>query len=201
MSQKISLLEAVQRESFKALIFDLDGTLADTMPVHYEAWHIVLKRFNYDIPDNILGMYKGQTAKNIIKDFNRKFGWKLDPLTVAVLKEEIFLELIKDKLNEITHVADVARFYRDKSILAIATGGKKSAVNLTLKNLGFDSFFTKIVTADDGYPEKINPDYYIKLCNELGISISDAIFFEDSMPCLEAASKAGLKGIYIEDFL
>ena len=195
-----SLIDDVSSLSPKVVIFDLDGTLADTMPVHYQAWHACLNHFGYDLPTEDLARYKGQTAEAIVNDLNQIYRWDLVADAVSTIKEKFFVQFLGASVKELSFVTEVVRKGSGIWRQVIATGGKRENVEITLKSLKLGTFFEKVVTADDGYPEKINPAYYKRLLSELGVLAEDALFLEDSKPCLAAALEAGINGLFVEDY-
>ncbi len=179
-------------EPFSALIFDCDGTLADTMPGHFTAWVAALRAGGGDITEERFYQNAGVTSAAIIEALNRDFGYALDiPKTVEV-KEQMYVDALHD-IKEITAVADIARAYHGKVPLAVASGGLRSVVHATLDTVGLRPLFDAVVTAEDVTHGKPAPDIFLKAAEMLGVSPADCIVYEDGDPGIVAAHAAGMR--------
>ena len=98
---------------YKAIIFDCDGTLADTMPAHYESWMIVLQRYRLEFSEDRFYELAGTPSKDIIKMLIKESGSSADVETIAREKEESFAELIH-LIEPIIEVTQVVRQYQGK---------------------------------------------------------------------------------------
>ncbi|MAW65934.1 MAG: hypothetical protein CMD18_07050 [Flavobacteriales bacterium] len=185
---------------FKAFIFDLDGTLADTMPIHYKACRMVCNKHGFDFPEDYFYQEAGKPTLEVFRSLIDKLEIKgVDSQELGREKEQAFLELIK-WVKPFPVVAEVARFYKGKIPMAIGSGGQRETVNLTLNTIGFDDFFDSVVTCDDVEKYKPDPETFLKAASEMGVEPRDCVVFEDGEPGINAALKAGMMVIDIRKY-
>src|ERR1700745_1180898 len=125
---------------YEGYIFDCDGTLAHSMPIHYLAWKKAVGEAGGQIPEDLFYSLGGVPSRQIVILLNEKFGSQMDPEALATLKEEYYVEL----LTEVTPIEEVARFARQVALfskVAVASGGVLPVVLKTLKSIGFVYFF------------------------------------------------------------
>src|ERR1043166_8155401 len=118
----------------KALIFDCDGTLADTMPLHWRAWQVITARHRLDLPEDRFYALAGVPSRDILKMFSRELGRPLDRLAVAREKEAEYLPLIA-QVEPINPVVGLARAHPGKLPLAVASGGTRRIIEQVLDHL------------------------------------------------------------------
>ena len=183
-------------QPYKALIFDCDGTLADTMPNHYKAWAASLLSFGADLTEENFYRMGGWPNKAIIDDLNREFGYGLDIERTQEDKERRYVEMLHS-VQEIAAVADIARAHHGQVPMAVASSGMGQVVHQTLTTTGLISLFDVIVTADDVTHGKPAPDLFLLAAERLGAAPADCIVYEDGDPGLEAARRANMRAIDI----
>lgn len=181
---------------FKALIFDCDGTMINSLPAHYQAWVETLKTFGVSITPELFHTFNGMSTIDIVVTLNRQFNTHLDPVAVGDSKEQRYGELL-EKVTELTPVANVAREYYGMVPLAIASGSTKPHVTTTLDNLGLLKLFDTIVTAEDATNNKPCPDIFLVAACRLRVMPEDCIVYEDSDSGVEAAARAGMRVVDI----
>lgn len=181
-------------EPFGALIFDCDGTLADTMPIHFRAWQTSLRSFGADISEAQFYALGGMPSDDIIRLLNRENGYTLDVEATHADKERRYVEAIHS-VAEIQAVADIARAYAGKKPMAVASGGIRSVVEKTLTATGLRPLFEVVVTADDVAHGKPAPDIFLRAAERLGVIPADCIVYEDGDLGMEAARRAGMRAI------
>ena len=175
----------------KGLIFDMDGTLADSMPVHFKAWKLTAAENGFEYTEKQFFETAGMPTHKIVPVINKELGLNLDPEKFSRRKEEFFLENIKD-VTLIEPVADIVREYYNRLPMSIGTGGKKAIAKLTLEILGFDKYFDIIVSAEDVVNHKPNPDTFLKCAELMNVKPEFCQVFEDGKMGLIAAEKAGM---------
>ncbi len=187
-------------EYIKGLIFDCDGTLVDSMPLHMNAWkYAVIKEgavWDYDF----FFSKKGMPGKDIIKSYNQHFAKKLSFAETMRVKQGHFHRHRKD-FQPIQPVVDIVVRYKDKLPMAVASGGISENVHIQLEALGIKDYFDVILTADDDIKPKPSPDIFLEAAARLGVSPNLCQVFEDGDLGLEAAKMAGMLATDVRLFL
>lgn len=180
---------------FKGLVFDLDGTLVDSMPAHYAAWLEAFTEFDAGeyFPEDLFYSLGGVPTRDIIKLINEKNSLNLDVDAVAEAKKEAFFRQLH-KLTLIEPVVDFAKKWHGQVPMAIATGGRGAVVGKTMERLKLDALFLPeaIVTADQVTNGKPAPDIFLEAARRIGIAPEDCVAFEDAPAGLASAAKAGM---------
>lgn len=176
----------------KAFIFDLDGTLADTMPLHYDAWVKTAKIMNLEFSLDFLKGCAGMPSSKIIELLNKKNNRSIDPEEFSNLKEEFFTKDMH-KIKEISAVTNLVYKYHGKIPMAVGTGGKRNIASETLQILGLDKYIQILVSADDVENHKPQPDTFLKCAELMGVSPENCQVFEDAILGFEAAKAAGMQ--------
>ena len=177
-----------------AAIFDLDGTLADTMPVHYSVWTEIAARYGITFPEDRFYSMGGVPTAKIAATLAAEQGLAIDPVAVAREKEQMVLSRVGD-VKPIAAVVEIARRCRDAGPVAIASGGSRAMVERTLRQIGLFDWFPVIVTAEDTTRHKPEPDVFLEAARRLGVPAAICTVYEDTELGLEAARRAGMRGI------
>ncbi|HPS58721.1 MAG TPA: HAD-IA family hydrolase [Spirochaetota bacterium] len=175
----------------KGLIFDLDGTLADSMPIHFKAWKQTALEHGFVYTDELFFGLAGIPTHKIVPVVNERLGLKLDPVLFSRRKEELFLEYLEE-VGPIKPVADIVYKYHGRLPMSVGTGGKRYIAEITLKMMGFDKYISIIVSADDVEHHKPWPDTFLKCAELMGIEPRYCQVFEDGEMGLLAAERAGM---------
>ncbi len=183
-------------DSFDALVFDCDGTLADTMPAHFQAWSRTVGQLGLTFPEDRFYSLGGVPAHRIMAMLASEQGVTLDPVEAAALKEAAFEELLHAVLP-IEPVVAVARRYRGIKPMAVATGGYRHIVQRTLHNLHMADWFDHIVAMEDVEHHKPAPDTYLLAAKRLGVNPQRCCAFEDTDLGLTSARSAGMTTVDI----
>ena len=165
-------------DGFEGLVFDLDGTLVDSMPAHFEAWCEALAQVGAAgvFEEDVFYAMGGRPTKDIVVQLNEEYGLKLDPDTVAFLKKEEFLKLLhKVTLNK--EVIEYAKAWRGKVPMAIATGGSRMVAEKTLQVLELSDLFDEVVTADDVKVGKPDPEVFLLAAERIGVDPTKCVCF------------------------
>ncbi len=188
------------QEGIEGLIFDCDGTLVDSMPLHMFAWRAAFDQLEAALDEKFLFSLKGMKEIDIVQLYNRKFGTKLDPGGVVDLKHAFLLSRLPE-IKAIDIVADLARSYQGKLPMAVASGSPSHIVIPELEQTGLKDLFTIILTADDGATPKPDPGIFLEAAGQLGIAPEHCQVFEDGELGLQAALNAGMLATDIRPFL
>jgi beta-phosphoglucomutase family hydrolase len=178
-------------EHIRGLVFDCDGTIADTMPLHYEAWAHALKEHGEDFPEAMFYEMGGIPTQKIIEILNERHGYRLPVREAAERKESLYLEMIP-RVKPIEPVVRLVEKYAGKLPMAVATGGTRALSSTTLSALGLLHYFTALVTADDVEHGKPAPDIFLEAARRLGVAAEECCAFEDAELGLQAARAAGM---------
>jgi len=184
----------------KALIFDCDGTLVDSMPLHLMAWKEAFRKYNYKYEEEFLFSVKGMKETEIIKLYNTTFHTNLDPDMLVKTKHDVFLNHI-NQVKLIRPISDIALLYLNRLPLAVVSGSVHEIVHGELKTVGILHLFESIITADDPFKPKPEPDTFFETVKRLKVNPEDCIVFEDGDSGLEAAAKAGMKTIDVREYV
>jgi HAD superfamily hydrolase (TIGR01509 family) len=184
----------------QALIFDCDGTLADSMPLHWKAWKEVTDRHQIHFPMDRFYSLGGVPARDILKMLAQEQGRDLDYLAVAHEKEATFERLIPE-VQVLDRIAQIARDNFGKLPLAVASGGTRRIVNQTLLHLGIQDLFQTVVTSQDVVHQKPAPDIYLEAARRLGVPPQFCRGYEDTDLGMEAIRAAGMEAIDVRPLL
>jgi beta-phosphoglucomutase len=177
----------------KAAIFDLDGVIVDSHPVHKKAWRKFLELQNRDIGEKDLDfIMEGRKREEIL----RHFLGELSDEQLRILghqKEQIFREEAVD-VRPIEGLCDFLRRLSEAEIgLAVASSGSSTRVNYILNSLSVRCYFRAVVTGDQVTPGKPDPAIFRLACERVGVHPCEALVFEDSVSGVRAAKSAGMR--------
>ena len=186
-------------DDVRGLIFDCDGTLADTMPLHQVAWERAMAdlggRFT---PEEGLEM-AGVPTRRIFEILNQRHGFTIDPDRGNDLKEAYYATLV-ERARPIAEVVAVVEQYRGHLPMAVASGGERRVVMSTLSRIGLLDAFDTLVTADDIEQGKPAPDIFLEAARRLGVPPVSCIVFEDGDPGIEGARRARMRWIDVRRY-
>jgi len=177
----------------KGLIFDLDGTLADTMPWHFQAWQKACERFGIVMDTEFLQAITGAPGWKIAEEViavNGKTGI-VSPDDIMKVKLEEFYA-IQHNVTPIEPVTALVQKYYGKMPMSVGTGGHRDAVEKTLEIIGIRQYFDIIVTANDVKHHKPHPETFLRCSELMGVDPADCEVFEDGDLGIEAARRAGM---------
>jgi beta-phosphoglucomutase-like phosphatase (HAD superfamily) len=181
----------------RAFIFDLDGTLADTMPSHYLAWTGIATRHGLTFPEARFYALGGVPTAKIAAMLISEAGLALDPVAVALEKEQAYFDGLAAGagIKSIEPVLALARRHRGEGPLAGASGGVRRVVVRTLEALGIADWFAAVVAAEDTTRHKPDPDVFLEAARRLDADPTTCTVYEDTDIGLEAARRAGMHGV------
>jgi len=182
--------------SFRAYLFDCDGTIADSMPLHYRAWKKALADWNCEYPEDLFYSWGGKPVRQIIAGLNEIYGLKMPIEALAERKENLYLEQLP-QLKPIPEVLEHIDAQHGRIPFAVVSGSKRESVvgSLTVLNL-LDKFDT-IVAAEDYKNGKPAPDAYLLAAARLGVPAKDCLVFEDTELGIRAATAAGMTTVMV----
>ena len=186
--------------NIKGLIFDLDGTLVDSMSAHYEAWKDVAESNGFKFPEDYFYSLAGIPTTKIIGILGEKHNIDLDINKITHLKEEAYFKRL-NRVKIIEPVFDVVKRYFKVLPMSIGTGGKKDVSIRVIKELGLDKYFDIMVAAEDVENHKPAPDTFLECAKLMNILPEYCVVFEDSELGIQAAKTAGMSVIDIRRYL
>ena len=183
---------------FAAYIFDLDGTLVDTMPLHYLAWDEVLRRVGMPgtLSEDLFYSLGGVPTLRVAELLAAHYGLKIDPRKVFNEKEALF----SARTHEAPLIEPVVAFARRVATthpVAVASGGPREIVSHTLQLKGLASLFGVVVSADDVAHGKPAPDMFLLAAKNMGVEPTRCLVFEDAEPGMRAAEAAGMTWVRV----
>lgn len=183
----------------KGLIFDLDGTLADTMPIHYIAWKNAAAKYGIDFTTELFSQLAGIPLYPTVENINQIFGKNIDPKEMGDLKEEEF-ENNMHLTPEIKVVTDLVREYHGKIPMAVGTGGSRRLSLKSLDIIGLSGYFDILVTSEDVSNFKPHPETFLKCAELMDVAPSDCEVFEDGLLGIQAARTAGMMVVDVTEY-
>lgn len=180
-------------EHYAGFIFDCDGTLADSMPLHHEAWVQAFRSHGatFEFPYALMCAWGGKGLAQTVEDLNRMHGTQLVVAEVLRLHSE-FMDAHLDHLRPRPEILEEARRLAPLRPLAVASGGHRHHVQRTLKAIGATALFPVVVTQDDVPRSKPAPDLFLLAAARMGVDPARCLVFEDSPTGVEAAQNAGM---------
>jgi beta-phosphoglucomutase family hydrolase len=184
----------------RGIIFDCDGTLADTMPLHWRAWQAITARHRLHLPEDRFYALGGVPSRDILKMLSQEQGIPLDHLMVAREKEAAYLPLIA-QVEPINTVVGVARENHGKIPLAVASGGTRKIIEQVLEHLGIRHLFQAIVTSEDVTNQKPAPDIFLEAARQINVLPQFCRAYEDTDLGLQAIRAAGMEAVDVRTLL
>jgi HAD superfamily hydrolase (TIGR01509 family) len=183
---------------YAGYIFDCDGTLADSMVVHYRAWLSALSAHGatFDFTWDLFTSRAGMTLPNTVRELNAQFGLALDPEGVTA-SQRVEYERFLPTVQPIAEVVELAQRVARTSPVSVASGGERKVVVRTLELIGLGQTFPVVVTAEDVVHGKPAPDMFLLAAERMGVPARDCVVFEDSVLGLEAAKRAKMASVLV----
>ena len=181
---------------FRAFIFDCDGTLADNMHLHYEAWSRSMADCGGVYPEELFYEWGGVPTAEIVRRLNTRFGLALDIGEVVRRKEDYYRQSIP-RVEAKHDVVALAREFHGKVPLAVASGGHRDLVERTLSALDIRGLFREVIAAEDYDRGKPHPDPFLTAAARLQVAPAHCLVFEDTATGAEAARAAGMAWVLV----
>lgn len=182
--------------SFRAYLFDLDGTVADTMPQHLRAWTAALAMYGATLSEELFYRWGGVPPLRVAEQLNELHGYAFDPEALVADKEARFLAGVADVKPIASVLAHIVEAH-GRIPLAIVSGSPRDNVERTLAALGLRDRFAITVCAEDYHKGKPNPEPFLTAASMLRVSPADCLVFEDADAGIAAAEAAGMQWVRV----
>ena len=178
----------------KGLIFDCDGTLADSMPLHWRAWNTVMLRHRLQFPEERFYAMGGVPSRDILKLLREEQGIDIDPLAVSREKEDEYLRIMHE-CTPIHEVVEIARAHHGRIPMAVASGGMQHIICSVLEKLEIRHFFNAVVTSEMVKNQKPAPDIFLEAAHLIGVEPCFCRAYEDTELGMTAIRAAGMEAV------
>ncbi|HWZ52276.1 MAG TPA: HAD family phosphatase [Granulicella sp.] len=181
---------------FHAYLFDCDGTIADSMPLHYVAWNRALSEWNCEFPEEIFYAWGGMPVAEIIATLNREQGLQMPVEDVARRKEAFYFEILP-QLRAVPEVLEQIHLSHGQIPFAVVSGSTRDSVVASLETLKILDRFETLVCAGDYKRGKPDPEPFLTAAERLGVAPEHCLVFEDTDMGIESATAAGMASVKI----
>ncbi len=182
--------------SFDAYLFDCDGTIADSMPLHYLAWKKALAEWDCAFDEKLFYAWGGMPVAEIISTLNEKHGLSMPVEVVSHRKESLYFELLP-QLKPVPEVLEHIVAGHGRIPFAVVSGSTRESVIASLLSLHLLDKFKTLVCAGDYTRSKPDPEGFLLAASRLGVAPENCLVFEDTDMGVQAASAAGMASIKV----
>jgi HAD superfamily hydrolase (TIGR01509 family) len=181
---------------FKAYLFDCDGTVADSMPLHYVAWSRALAEWKCEFSEELFYAWGGMPVAEIVATLNQKHGLKMPVEGVSRRKEEFYMEILP-QLKAVPEVLEHIEASHGRIPFAVVSGSTRDSVTASLQALKILDRFQTLVCAGDYEKSKPDPEPFLTAAARLGVAPANCLVFEDTDMGIQAATAAGMASVKI----
>ena len=181
---------------FKAYLFDCDGTIVDSMPLHYRAWKKALAEWNCEFPEDLFYSWGGTPVREIVANLNARNGLAIPTEQLARRKEGLYFDSLP-RLQAVPEVMEHIDLSHGKLPFAVVSGSTRESVTKSLNILGILDKFDVLVCAGDYTRSKPDPEPFLVAAQRLGVAPADCLVFEDTDMGVAAATAAGMASVRI----
>jgi HAD superfamily hydrolase (TIGR01509 family) len=182
--------------SFRAYLFDCDGTIADSMPLHYRAWEKALAEWNCKFDEKLFYEWGGMPVSEIISTLNQKHGLGMPVETVSRRKEDFYFEMLP-QLTPVPEVLEHIQAEHGRIPFAVVSGSTRESVTASLLLLNLLDRFHTLVCAGDYEKSKPDPEAFLLAASRLAVPPESCLVFEDTDMGIQAAEAAGMASVKI----
>jgi HAD superfamily hydrolase (TIGR01509 family) len=182
--------------SFAAYLFDCDGTIVDSMPLHYMAWKGALGEWDCEFDEKLFYAWGGMPIVEIVATLNKQRGLRMPAETVAHRKESLYFELLP-QLQAVPEVLEVIEARHGQIPFAVVSGSALDSVTASLSQLHLLDRFDTLVCAGDYKKSKPDPEAFLLAASRLKVAPESCLVFEDTDMGIQAATSAGMASVKI----
>jgi HAD superfamily hydrolase (TIGR01509 family) len=198
VQDKYQKLLSITDKGFDAFLYDCDGTLADNMQAHKDAYVKIAREYGIKLDDSIIDELAGWPTVDVAKEISARYNVPFDPKEFAEAKSEIFYQEYIDHTKPIEFVANHLLNHAGKVKIAVVSGGRRKTVQRTLKTLGLWDKVEVFVGAGDTPNGKPSPEPFLLAAQQLGVEPAKCLVFEDGDPGVQGAIAAGMHWVRID---
>jgi HAD superfamily hydrolase (TIGR01509 family) len=181
---------------FRAYLFDCDGTIADSMPLHYKAWKSALAEYGGTYDEDLFYSWGGKPVRKIIADLNEMQGLNM-PVDVLAARKETFYHAQLPELKGIPDVIEHIEAMHGRIPFAVVSGSRRQTVVGSLTALNLLDKFDILVCAEDYTHGKPSPEGFLLGASKLGVAPQHCLVFEDTELGIQAATAAGMQSVLV----
>jgi HAD superfamily hydrolase (TIGR01509 family) len=182
--------------TFAAYLFDCDGTIVDSMPLHYLAWKKALGEWECEFDEKLFYAWGGMPIVEIVAALNQQRGLSMPVETVAHRKESLYFELLP-QLQAVPEVLEVIQANQGQIRFAVVSGSALDSVTASLSQLHLLDRFDTLVCAGDYKRSKPDPEAFLLAATRLKVAPKSCLVFEDTAMGIQAATSAGMASVKI----
>lgn len=197
-SDKLERLTQLTAEGFDAFLYDCDGTLADNMQAHKDAYVKVCAQHGVTLDTALIDELAGWPTVAVAAEICKRYDTSFDHADFARRKSQTFIEDFIEHTQPVSFVVDHLRKHAGEKRIGVVSGGRRSTVSKTLSVLGIDHLIEVLVCADDTERGKPFPDPFLLAAQQLGVAPERCMVFEDGVPGVEAAKAAGMQWVRVD---
>ena len=179
----------------KAILFDMDGVIVDTEPLHSKAYHMMFDAVNIVVTDELYESFTGQSTISICRTLVSHFQLSGQPETLVALKRKFFKQIFEtdEDLHLIDGVLDLIKDYHSNGLtLVLASSASMTTINNVFTRFNLDRYFVAKLSGADLKASKPHPEIFIKAAESSGYKKSECLVIEDSTNGINAAKAAGI---------
>ncbi|MGR6318472.1 HAD family phosphatase [Micromonospora soli] len=181
---------------FRAYLFDCDGTIVDSMPLHYAAWRAALDEWGCEFPEELFYAWGGRPVVDIVVTLNERHGLAM-PVEVVVRRQEAFYQRGLPEVSAVPEVLAHIEEAHGRVPFAVVSGGTRESVTASLAALGLLDRFETLVCAGDYARAKPDPEAFLLAARRLGVAPEHCLVFEDTALGVRAATAAGMAAVRV----
>jgi len=194
------IFKIFKMKEIKGLVFDCDGTLADTMPLHWRAWQAIAAKYKLHFPEDRFYSLGGVPSRDILQMLAREQNVSLDHIEAAHEKENVYLPLMAT-VEPIHAVVEIARANFGKIPMAVASGGTQPIIVGVLEHLKIRHLFDAVVTSEMVKNQKPAPDIFLEAARRIGVEPQFCRGYEDTDLGMQAIRSAGMDAVDVRTLL
>ena len=181
---------------FRAYLFDLDGTVADSMPLHFRSWTQAVAEQGCTFPEELFYRWGGIPLHRTVEMLNERFGYRMEVDRTVHRKEQLYLSMLAD-LQPMAQVLAHIEANHGRIPFAIVSGSPRASIDRTLSVLGLHDRFATLVGAEDYRHGKPHPEPFLTAAARLGVAPADCLVFEDADAGIASAEAAGMRFVRV----